>query len=148
MGVLIAKVVLIPLILKTLTAISSAALIMSKISLITTGLLALKWIFAAGSGTGEQHTQFELVYVPPASAAYSKPYRHLKQYGDQSWEDSNLIADATLPKDQRKYIPVTTPYTTYKAGYGLNNAANSNLYGYNPHYYHNHQNNNDGKPFL
>ncbi|XP_073820277.1 protein Osi13 [Musca autumnalis] len=146
MGVLIAKVVLIPLILKMLTAISTAALVMSKISLITTGLLALKWIF---SGNGEQATQFELVYVPPPQAHGSIPYRSFKTWNDQSSDDSNKIVDSKETNKQ-KYIPINkvenkTPYYGGGYGYGVNGdaTASNDLYRYNQHQYNNY-----GKPFL
>ncbi|XP_075144506.1 protein Osi13 [Haematobia irritans] len=118
-GVLIAKVVLIPLMLKMLTAISTAALIMSKISLITTGLLILKWIISGQNSEGQQ-TQFELIYVPPLKT-YGKSYGGLKTWPDQIWSPSSYLPDATS-RHHQKYIPI-------------------NKYG-------NDGSNYDGKPFL
>lgn len=127
-----------------LTAISSAALVMSKISLITTGLLALKWIF---SGSGEQQTQFELVYVPPPQSHSAVPYRSFKTWNDLSSADSNKIGE-TKETEKQKYIPINKvenkqSHNTGGYGYGVSDAnAYNDWYRYNQHNY------NYGKPFL
>lgn len=45
----LAKMVLLPLILKWLTALSTSSFIMGKIALVTSGLLALKYILSSGN---------------------------------------------------------------------------------------------------
>ncbi|EDW97844.1 uncharacterized protein LOC6537586 isoform X1 [Drosophila yakuba] len=47
-AVAIAKMVLLPLVLKWLTALSTSSFVMGKIALVTSGVLALKWILAGG----------------------------------------------------------------------------------------------------
>ncbi|XP_039231640.1 uncharacterized protein LOC6537586 isoform X2 [Drosophila yakuba] len=47
-GRAIAKMVLLPLVLKWLTALSTSSFVMGKIALVTSGVLALKWILAGG----------------------------------------------------------------------------------------------------
>lgn len=156
MGVLVAKIVLVPLLLKMLTAISVAAVVMSKIALITTGLVALKWIFSGNIYDSKDRLEF--IYLPTSSKG--KP-QHSAAGGfsildDQSWSESdNQYAashDTTNPK--QKYIPVNlkseSPYNFYRNAYGGRttgwDVGNSikDLY-----YYAQHQHsNNIGKPFL
>ncbi|EDW24290.1 GL24066 [Drosophila persimilis] len=44
----VAKIVLLPLVLKWLTALSTSSFVMGKIALATSGMLALKWILSSG----------------------------------------------------------------------------------------------------
>ncbi|KNC21376.1 hypothetical protein FF38_12532 [Lucilia cuprina] len=160
MGVLVAKIVLIPLILKMLTAISASALVMGKIALIATGFIALSSIFS--HGIYDTKDRFELIYLPNG-----RPYRSttggFSLYDDQSWSDSNnqyaVVAPAAAGQ-QQKYIPVNLKpeftYNSYRAaagelgGGGSGRVGNSinDLYYYSQHNYNNNNNNNDGKPFL
>ncbi|KAH8344438.1 hypothetical protein KR084_011708 [Drosophila pseudotakahashii] len=54
----VAKVVLLPLILKWLTALSTSSFVMGKIALATSGLLALKWIMSGGHA----HDRLEIIH--------------------------------------------------------------------------------------
>ncbi|XP_016995811.1 uncharacterized protein Osi13 [Drosophila takahashii] len=54
----VAKVVLLPLVLKWLTALSTSSFVMGKIALATSGLLALKWILSGGHA----HDRLEIVH--------------------------------------------------------------------------------------
>ncbi|XP_016971516.2 uncharacterized protein LOC108039102 [Drosophila rhopaloa] len=54
----VAKIVLLPLVLKWLTALSASSFVMGKIALATSGLLALKWILSGGHG----HDRLEIVH--------------------------------------------------------------------------------------
>jgi len=54
----VAKIVLLPLVLKWLTALSTSSFIMGKIALATSGLLALKWILSGGHA----HDRLEIVH--------------------------------------------------------------------------------------
>ncbi|KAH8295185.1 hypothetical protein KR018_008384 [Drosophila ironensis] len=54
----LAKLVLLPLILKWLTALSTSSFVMGKIALATSGLLALKWIMSSGHA----HDRLEIIH--------------------------------------------------------------------------------------
>lgn len=166
MGVLVAKIVLIPLILKMLTAISSSALVMGKIALVTTGFIALKWIFSENSY--DTKDRFELIYLPNGGKSYRSASGGFSLNDDQYWSDSSNQYTAIAPAasmGQQKYIPVNLkneiPYKTYRV-IGSNDGSGGNagvvrsknglvnsvkdLYYYAQHNYNN--NNNEGKPFL
>lgn len=139
-----------------LTAISSTALVLGKISLITTGFLALKWIFSGN--VYDTKDRFEIIYLPSSNG---RPYRSaaggFSLWDDQSWSDSNnqYVATAATVRPQ-KYIPVTLkhemPYNSYRypGGRDGNSNAFKDLYYYAQHSFNknNNNNNNDGKPFL
>eukprot|EP00099_Drosophila_melanogaster_P022212 NP_649634.1 osiris 13 [Drosophila melanogaster] len=57
-AVAVAKVVLLPLILKWLTALSTSSFVMGKIALVTSGILALKWILSGGHA----HDRLEIIH--------------------------------------------------------------------------------------
>ena len=138
-----------------LTAISSTALVLGKISLITTGFLALKWIFAGN--VYDTKDRFEIIYLPSSNG---KPYRSatggFSVWDDQTWSDSNnQYVSMGATGGQQKYIPVTLkhemPYNSYRYA-GGRDGGNSikDLYYYVQHNFNkgNNNNNNDGKPFL
>ncbi|KAI8044339.1 uncharacterized protein LOC128262695 [Drosophila gunungcola] len=54
----VAKVVLLPLVLKWLTALSASSFVMGKIALATSGLLALRYILSGGHG----HDRLEIIH--------------------------------------------------------------------------------------
>lgn len=143
MGVLAAKLILIPVLLKVLTAISTSALVLSKIALFTTGFLALKWLF---SGSVKDSTRFDLIYLPQSEAA---PFRirggSFTLANDQAWDASEVVDLQPYKKTQHKYIPMIvkdgTKYSSYGSGDGAKDSyAQATYYGETNLY--------KGKPFL
>ncbi|KAH8383736.1 hypothetical protein KR009_010246 [Drosophila setifemur] len=63
----LAKLVILPLVLKWLTALSTSSFVMGKIALATSGLLALKWIMSGGHA----HDRLEIIHsATPAIKSY------------------------------------------------------------------------------
>ncbi|KAH8407119.1 hypothetical protein KR222_007437, partial [Zaprionus bogoriensis] len=68
-AVVLAKLILLPLILKWLTALSASSFVMGKIALLTAGLLAFKSIMSAGHA----HDRLEIIH---SAAPALKSYHH------------------------------------------------------------------------
>ncbi|XP_017103915.2 uncharacterized protein Osi13 [Drosophila bipectinata] len=81
----LAKIVILPLILKWLTALSTSSFVMGKIALATSGLLALKWIMSGGHA----RDRLEIIH---SSAPAIKGF-----HGDLSGSGSN-------------WMPIRQPY--------------------------------------
>uniref|UniRef100_A0A1A9W5N4 Uncharacterized protein n=1 Tax=Glossina brevipalpis TaxID=37001 RepID=A0A1A9W5N4_9MUSC len=125
MGVLVAKLIFIPLMLKMLTAISTSALVMSKIALVATGFVALKWIF---TGSVKEDTRFDLIYLPQSNKA--APFRHGGNRDDQAWDASEVLEIQPYKKTKHKYIPVIMKDDTKYSGGGTKDSyAQNNYYG-------------------
>uniref|UniRef100_A0A1A9VDN8 Uncharacterized protein n=1 Tax=Glossina austeni TaxID=7395 RepID=A0A1A9VDN8_GLOAU len=130
MGVLAAKLILIPVLLKVLTAISTSALVLSKIALVATGFLALKWFF---SGSVKDTRRFDLIYLPQSEAA---PFRiHGGSFtlaDDQAWDASEVVDLQPYKKTQHKYIPMIvkpgTKYSSYGSGVGTKDSYAQTTY--------------------
>ncbi|XP_018797108.1 PREDICTED: uncharacterized protein LOC108973989 [Bactrocera latifrons] len=117
-GFLIMKFIIFPLVLKTLTALSTSSFVMSKIALAITGLLVLKWLIS-GSGDGggydggaKDRTHLEIVHLPfPLTKAYHKGNVGGGGAAFGGWDDlassgsSNVFAIRHGGKPH-KYIPV------------------------------------------
>ncbi|XP_030371703.1 uncharacterized protein LOC115621989 [Scaptodrosophila lebanonensis] len=86
---LLAKLVLLPLVLKALTALSSSSFVMGKIALITSSFLVLKWIFSSGHA----HDRLEIIHAMAPS---------LKAHAT---EDIYASGSSWWPMRQR-YIPL------------------------------------------
>lgn len=63
MGLLIAKMILFPLLLKALTIMSSASFVLSKMSLLSTIMLGFKW-FLTQNVQSQQESKVEVVHLP------------------------------------------------------------------------------------
>uniref|UniRef100_A0A1B0B2Y3 Uncharacterized protein n=1 Tax=Glossina palpalis gambiensis TaxID=67801 RepID=A0A1B0B2Y3_9MUSC len=143
MGVLAAKLILIPLMLKVLTAISTSALALSKIALVATGFLALKWFF---SEPAKDNTRFDLIYLPQSEAV---PFRirggSFTLAKDQAWDASEVVDLQPYKKSQHKYIPMIVKdgakYSSYGSGDGTKDSYAQNTYYGETNLY-------KGKPFL
>ncbi|XP_017491363.1 PREDICTED: uncharacterized protein LOC108379521 [Rhagoletis zephyria] len=118
-GVLIVKFILLPLVLKTLTALSTSSFVMSKIALATAGLFVLKWLFSGsedGSGYNggvKERTHFEIVHLP---LPLTKTYQRGNAGGDVvgGWSDlslsgsNSILAVKHANNKPSKYIPVNS----------------------------------------
>ncbi|XP_022220790.1 uncharacterized protein LOC111072992 [Drosophila obscura] len=87
----LAKIVLLPLVLKWLTALSTSSFVMGKIALVTSGLLALKWII---SGGGHARDRLEIIH---SSIPAIKGLHGLSAHADLSPSDSS-------------WMPIRPPY--------------------------------------
>lgn len=93
-ALLIIKAILFPLLIKFSTAVSAASFVMSKIALLISGMLALKWLLAADKK--EPKARLEIVQVPTKSWEPTKTWepswkRYPSSYKDPEydlWEDS------------------------------------------------------------
>ncbi|XP_011182645.2 uncharacterized protein LOC105212401 [Zeugodacus cucurbitae] len=117
-GFLIVKFIIFPLVLKTLTALSTSSFVMSKIALALAGLLVLKWLLS-GSGDGggydggtKERTHLEIVHLPiPLTKAYQRGNIVVGGVGNGGWDDLSLSGSSSVfaikhPNKPHKYIPV------------------------------------------
>ncbi|XP_034127354.1 uncharacterized protein LOC117583241 [Drosophila guanche] len=81
----VAKIVLLPLVLKWLTALSTSSFVMGKIALATSGLLALKWIMSSG---GHARDRLEIIH---SSVPAFKGLHALAAHGDLTPSDSSWM---------------------------------------------------------
>lgn len=86
----LAKLILLPLILKWLTALSASSFVMGKIALLTAGLLAFKSIMSSGHA---HHDRLEIIH---SSAPTYKSYHH---------SDLSSSGSSWMPMRQ-PYIPL------------------------------------------
>ncbi|XP_034662190.1 uncharacterized protein LOC117897453 [Drosophila subobscura] len=81
----VAKIVLLPLVLKWLTALSTSSFVMGKIALATSGLLALKWIMSSG---GHARDRLEIIH---SSVPAIKGLHAFSAHGDLTPSDSSWM---------------------------------------------------------
>lgn len=118
-GFLIVKFIIFPLVLKTLTALSTSSFVMSKIALAIAGLLVLKWLLS-GSGDGggydggaKERTHLEIVHLPfPLTKAYHRGNVGAGGAAFGGWDDlassgSNSVFAIKHGSKSHKYIPVS-----------------------------------------
>lgn len=92
-ALLLIKAILFPLLIKFSTAVSAASFVMSKIALLVSGVLALKWLLQADKK--EAKSRLEIVQVPttkgwepPSWKRYPVGPPKDTEYYDSFWEDS------------------------------------------------------------
>ncbi|CAD6993253.1 unnamed protein product [Ceratitis capitata] len=158
-GVLIVKFILLPLVLKTLTALSTSSFVMSKIALAAAGLLVLKWLLT-GSGDGgggydggaKERTHVEIVHLPvPLTKSYHRGggggagVSTLNGWNDLSLSGSSSVLAIKHMGKPNKYIPVgdVKDMAHIVAAAAVADTTNNGGNGYrNTHPVY------DGKPFL
>lgn len=88
-ALLVIKAILFPILIKFSTAVSAASFVMSKIALLMSAMLALKWLLV--SDKKEQRSRLEIVQVPtkswePSWKRYPSSYKDAEY--DSFWEDT------------------------------------------------------------
>lgn len=114
LGVFVAKTFLVPLMLKLLTLLSSSALILSKVALVASIFVTLKWLMEPTSDTENTETsRVDFIYLP--SSRSSLPLQRLSS-GNIMVSDLVASGSNNMPgRSSSKYIPVTIHETSARA---------------------------------
>lgn len=104
-ALLVIKAILFPILIKFSTAVSAASFVMSKIALIVSALMTLKWLLV--SDKKEPKPRLEIVQVPtkswePSWKRYPAGYKDAEY--DSFWEDTvdSYAAPAYRKRGRRK----------------------------------------------